>query len=517
MELYSQGLGILGKLTDKQTKCPLCGKEWERASLIEHVKKELQLLNETKKKRDDLRNDASTLKSSIERESKVLRKIRDNYEDAKETIEEIGFPQCAQYLEELKRLEGDLTRIPADASVRIELAKDIAENVKDERSAIVEQIKAHRVKIQPSAEETKLSEDIEKLSQTKSAWLTLEKAGSEQVFVTKELNDFYALRDAVVRTIQQNIKSRFDEISNRIGKYFTILRDDKDITDIKIVLNVERGMAAGRSAEIELNYYNISVRPAYKILSESLLNSLGLAVYFTCVMQFNDDCGFIFLDDIMNSLDIDKRDTLLDLLAEEFADHQVIIFTHDYFWFQRIVRRFPDWDHKKIKDWDYIGGPNIDPVLSTRQEIKSLLSDDTRTESAGWTLGKHVESMLNELCERLWARVRHRYTRNELPTMEELFDALHARLKRKVKQHPATVQLLEAKKYEPTLRNFVSHARDNQPTNIHPNDVTRACDEWFSFEAQVLCNHCHRLVEYHKSKDSIECKCGRKSLTPPIE
>jgi len=72
--------------------------------------------------------------------------------------------------------------------------------------------------------------------------------------------------------------------------------------------------AAGRSAEIQLNYYDIAVKPAYKVLSESLLNSLGLAVYFTCVKQFNEECKFIVLDDIMNSLDIENRDTVLDLI-----------------------------------------------------------------------------------------------------------------------------------------------------------------------------------------------------------
>ena len=77
------------------------------------------------------------------------------------------------------------------------------------------------------------------------------------------------------------------------------------------------------------------------------MNSLGLAVYFTCVKQFNEECKFIVLDDIMNSLDIDKRDTVLDLIEQEFSDYQVIIFTHDYYWFQKIIRRFPNWDSQK--------------------------------------------------------------------------------------------------------------------------------------------------------------------------
>jgi len=312
----------------------------------------------------------------------------------------------------------------------------------------------------------------------------------------------------VIKAIQDNVESRFKEISERIGKYFGVLRDDKDITDIEIKLNKEKGKAAGRTAEIQLNYYNISVKPAYKVLSESLLNSLGLAIYFACVKQFNSECKFIVLDDIMNSLDIDKRDTLLDLIEKEFSDYQIIIFTHDLYWFQKIIRRFPNWIHKKIKGWDYLGGAKIDSVTTTKNEIDECLADSTRIEEGGWKLGRHAESILNELCEGLWAAVRYRYAKNDPPTMEELFDALYIRLK----AYPVAQKVLNAKKYEPTLRNFVTHARNNQPAALSPQDVKRASDEWFSLEAEFLCGECNHFVEYHKSKDKFECRCGKKKF-----
>jgi hypothetical protein len=337
----------------------------------------------------------------------------------------------------------------------------------------------------------------------------LEEARAKQKFVSGEINKFYALKDEVIQNIQDNIKSRFDEISDRIGRYFGILRNDKDIKEIKIVLNEERGRAAGRSAEIELNYYDISVRPAYKVLSESLLNSLGLAVYFTCVKQFNDTCKFIVLDDIMNSLDIDKRDTLLDLIEQEFSDYQIILFTHDEHWFQKIKKRFPSWITKKIKNWDYITGPKIEPVVTTREEIEELLTDSTKTNMAGQLLSGHVEDRLNEFCEDLWAAVRYRYSKNEPPSMEELFDALSKRLKEKLFTNPLVKKMAEAKKFVPILRNFVSHSRT---TSISPEEVKRAAEEWFALEAEFWCDKCNHFVKYDKTKDSIECQCGKMKL-----
>ncbi len=515
IELYTQALGILTKQTEASTKCPVCGKEWEREKLIEHIKEELGLLKKTKENKEAIENDASLLKATVNREITSLKELVDRYGEIQSIISEIKYDNAKNYSDSLNELANALSRISADATTQIKIDKESFEKIGQEKDVVREQIKTRKSKIQPSKAEVKLAEDIEKLTQIKSSWQSLESAKTEQGFTTKEINKFYELKDELVRAVQENIESRFKETSDSIGKYFGILRNDKDIRDIKIELNKEKGKAAGRSAEIQLTYYNISVKPAYKVLSESLLNSLGLAVYFTCVKQFNGECKFIVLDDIMNSLDIDKRDTLLDLIQQELPDYQIILFTHDYYWFNKIIRRFPDWISKKIKGWDYIGGAKIDAITTTKDEIEEYLTDATKTEAAGWLLGRYVESILNELCEKLWVEVRYRYTKNDPPTMEELFDALRKRLKSRVKTHPIVEKVLETKKHEPILRNFVSHARSNQPASVSPAEIRRATDEWFSLEVEFWCDKCNHFVEYHKSKDVIECKCGKKKLEAP--
>lgn len=514
IELYTQALSILIGQKEINTKCPVCGKEWEREKLIEHIKSELELLRKTKENKEAIEYDGSSLKAIISREIISVKGIIDRYGEIQSIISNVKYEDTKSYLSLLNDLANSLSRVSMDMTVQIKLNKENIEKVIKEKNTIAEQIKTHKTKIQPSEAELKLSGDIEKLTQIKNNWQYLEEARTEQEFTANEINNFCALKDEVVKFIQENIKTRFNETSNRIGKYFGILRNDKDIKDIKIVLNEEKGKAAGRSAEIELNYYDISVRPAYKVLSESLLNSLGLAVYFTCVKQFNKDCKFIVLDDIMNSLDIDKRDTLLDLIQQEFSEYQIVLFTHDYYWFQKIIRRFPNWISKKIKGWDYIGGAKIDAVTTTKEEINENLSDSTKIESAGWLLGRHVESILNELCENLWAELRYRYAKNEPPTMEELFDALFKRLKTRAKV--IAKKVVEVKKYEPVLRNFVSHARTNQSAPISPEEIKRAADEWFSLEAEFLCDQCNQFVKYHKSKDAIECQCGKKKLVKTV-
>ncbi|MCL5667266.1 MAG: hypothetical protein M1383_05865 [Patescibacteria group bacterium] len=372
MALYTQALDLITKQTETEIKCPVCGLSWEREKLLMHIQDELALLTKIKEDKEATEMGIASMKTKITQESAVIKSLVDKFKEAQGVINEIKYDKTSSYLESLNNTANLLNSVLRNGTVQIEIDADGYKNVIAEKDTITGLIAAQKTKIQPSAAEIKLADDIAKLTQVESSWRSLSEARLEQEFTAKEIDKFYALKDEVIKFIQDNIKARFNEISDRIGKYFGILRNDKDIKDIKIVLNEERGKAAGRSAEIELNYYNISVRPAYKVLSESLLNSLGLAVYFTCVKQFNDKCKFIVLDDIMNSLDIDKRDTLLDLIEKEFFDYQIILFTHDYYWFQKIIKRFPTWEHKKIKGWDYIGGAKIDSITTTKEEIDGM-------------------------------------------------------------------------------------------------------------------------------------------------
>lgn len=515
IELYTHALEILTRQTIADTNCPVCGKDWVREKLIEHIKEELGLLKKTKEDKEEIERDASLFKDAVTKETVSVKELNNCYGEIQSVISETQYDAAKNYLKCLNDLASALNSPLLNKDSKVKLNKEDLDKVIKEKIIISEQIKIYKSKIQPSKEELKLADDIAKLTQLNSSWNSLKEAKSEQEFTKKEVDKFFDLKDEVGRIIQENIKSRFKEISDRIGKYFGILRNDKDIRDIEIMLNEEKGKAAGRSAEIQLTYYDISVKPAYKVLSESLLNSLGLAVYFACVKQFNKDCKFIVLDDIMNSLDIDKRDTLLDLIKQEFSDYQILLFTHDYYWFQKIVRRFPNWISKKIKGWDYIGGSKIDSVTTTKEEIDGYLTDSTKTETAGWTLGRHVESILNELCEDLHAELRYRYTKSDPPALEELFDALYKRLKEKIKTHSIVERVLEAKKFEPILRNFVTHARNNQPASVSPEEIRRASDVWFSLEAEFWCDKCTLFVEYQESKKVIECRCSSRKLETP--
>jgi hypothetical protein len=82
------------------------------------------------------------------------------------------------------------------------------------------------------------------------------------------------------------------------------------------------------------------VSPPMKYLSESHLNSLGICLFLASAQLFNTAAGFLVLDDIVTSFDHGHRRRLLRLIKEEFAEWQIILLTHERFWFELIQKEF---------------------------------------------------------------------------------------------------------------------------------------------------------------------------------
>lgn len=517
LNLYEKAYELLKKNDVENIKCPVCGDEWNKTNLVEHINSELQLLRTVKESHDVILKTSIEIETAIDNEIERINLIIDQFKSVKDSGIEIDYGCISLYKLTLDELFKSLSGSIFESEIKSTEFDKIFNSTLTDLKTLDDTLENEKSKLQPSKEEVLFSQTLEKLRILNDKLSTRSEIINKANFYSSEISKFVTIGDEFYRLVQEDITNRFTDVSSLIEKYFSILRQDKDIKNIEITLNLEKSRAVGRSAEIQLSYYDLVVKPAYKVLSESLLNSLGLAVYFTCIKKFNTESKFIVLDDIMNSLDMGHRDTLLDLIQQEFSDYQIILFTHDLHWFERIQRRFPQWLHKKIKNWDYMKGPMIDRSKNSLEEINELLDDSTKAHEAGRNFGVYVENSLNDLCEQLHAEVRYRYTRHDPPSTEELFTALCKRLKEKLVKNPIVELAQNAQKYEPLIRNATSHSRQNYNSTISPTEVRRAIEEWLKFENSLLCTSCNRFVEYKKEREQIECRCGQLKLEKLIQ
>lgn len=517
IDLYNKAQEILSDSEQEKTRCPVCGLEWDRKKLLEHIKGELNLLDQIKSKRAELIQKADRLNSLVKGEQNVVTRAIAKYQEAQGIIPSLKYDVAERYKIILSELETSLSSNIFAIGWELSIPDTkIFDEVEDERDQIIKLLGVEKAKLEPSKEALLLDSMVQGLRKANELWDKLIQEKEEHDFWTSEVAKFLEIADAVGQLIREGIKNLFEEISLLIEEYFVILRKDKDIKNIKIDFNVTK-KAEGRSAEIQLSYYDVNVKPAYKVLSESLLNSLGLPVYFACVRKFNKDCGFIVLDDIINSLDIHHRETIINLFEDKFSDFQVILFTHDDLWFERLQTRFPHWVRKKIKKWEYDTGPRIDFAKTTKEELDSMLGEDeTKAKEAGMKFGEYLEGVLHELCEKIEAKMKYRYYKQDLPTMNELFEAACERLKDILgDQHELVVKMRNAWQRDPLIRNFCMHDRRNYASSISLTEVKNSYQKWFNeVENHLRCAECHKIVEYVKAKgqEHLQCQKGHLKL-----
>ena len=108
--------------------------------------------------------------------------------------------------------------------------------------------------------------------------------------------------------------------------------------------------------ELAIEFHGSRQRPPHGVLSESHLNSLAIALFLAMAETFNEQLGFLVLDDVINSFDVEHRGRLAELLADGFPDWQLIVLTHDQQFFEHLCRRAPSWRRLELTSWSYAAG-----------------------------------------------------------------------------------------------------------------------------------------------------------------
>lgn len=515
IDLYNKALTSIGEGEEVgDVNCPVCGTKWNQEELLQHIRQELESLKDLKEERQKLLESAQAVRSDVEMELGRVAAAIKAYKKIEEATEKLEFPKAESYHSALNGIKESLTGSIFAKSANV-IDERLVVDADSEKSTIEKAARDAKVKFSGDEKEKERLADFSKLSSLLDAWNQHENTRREQEEFLNQLESLKKTMKAVDESIQEDFRNHFEEISSTVQDYFQRLRADKEITDIRII--PASGRAATRTAEIELSYFDIAVTPAYKILSESLLNSLGLALYFACIKKYNTQCGFMVLDDIMNSLDIHHRGTLTNLIDEEFSEYQIILFTHDKIWFERIGLQLRQWVRKRVRDWNYASGPIIDFAQTTKEGLEKKLADDLEADAVATTLGDHEEGVLNEICELLEVKVRHRYYRADLPMLYELFVGLESRLKKLPMADDSVLKAVQKAKGNSILtRNSGAHDRRSYPSSITSTEVKEAADIWFDeVEAGLRCSSCHKLVGLVRvsGNEHVMCGCGKTKLT----
>jgi hypothetical protein len=239
------------------------------------------------------------------------------------------------------------------------------------------------------------------------------------------------------------------------------------------------------------------------------MNSLGIALFLAAVKNFNKANKFFVLDDVLLSFDRNYRRRLLDLLEVEFSDYQIILMTHEEYWFQMMKRKFPQWLSKEVI-WTFERGIQFkDDQGNWLENVRAKLK---KGDKIGNDLRSGLESLLKSICEALEVKLPFkRDVENEKRTLGDLFPNLTSTLK----EHKSDV--IDSSDYKDlAVSNFVTTCSSHDNPDVDSiGDLQETIEHIDRFQKLFICSK-GRFVERKNvvpGNGKIFCKCGCQQLT----
>jgi hypothetical protein len=344
------------------------------------------------------------------------------------------------------------------------------------------------------------------LCQQVSAWLSAEKKASRSARAL-ELAD--AVFEAYQKKQKDHVADLLTTISRRVAEIYSALHPGEDLDAV----SVEPWTAKG--VELAIDFHGSRQRPPHGVLSESHLNSLAIALFLAMAETFNQELGFLLLDDVINSFDVEHRGRLAELLAEGFKDWQLIVLTHDQQFYEHLSRRAPSWRKLEFTSWSYATGPR-----TTQYETSGILTAAHQRLQSGDIHGaaakarRALEELLQEVCEALWAPLPFRRGQaNDKREVGELFKGLRRTLKERSKT------LLDS--IEPLLRNLEADVGATLNVAVHgsrgqiaASEVDATLKRIAALDQTWSCPTCRTRIWHRGTPEASRCKCGQSTFPP---
>ena len=316
--------------------------------------------------------------------------------------------------------------------------------------------------------------------------------------------------DAYQAKQKEDLAELLKRISQRVAQLYASLHPGENLAE---AVSIEPWTAKG--VELAVEFYGSRQRPPHGVLSESHLNSLAIALFLAMAEEFNEQLGFLVLDDVINSFDVEHRGRLAELLADDFSGWQVIVLTHDQQFFEHLCRRAPSWRKLELTSWSYESGPR-----TTRYEPTGILIaarerlDNDDVQAAASKARRALEELLQEVCEALWAPLPFRRGQaNDRREIGELFKGLRRTLKDQSKPFLESI--------EPLLKNLEADVGATLNVEVHgsrrrsgSSEVEAALKRIETFDQTWSCPACRTRVWHRGGPEAGRCKCGQTSYPP---
>jgi energy-coupling factor transporter ATP-binding protein EcfA2 len=320
-----------------------------------------------------------------------------------------------------------------------------------------------------------------------------------------------ALEGRIRAEIREHSESVIGEISADIAAMWASLHPREPIENVGLSLPDE-----DKAIDVALRFYGKDQDSPRLTLSEGYRNSLGLCIFLALAKQEASSDRPLILDDVVVSFDRGHRGMIAELLEKQFADRQVIVFTHDRDWYAELRHQLPGdrWSFKSLLPYE-------SPTLGIRwsdkttsfAEAKAHIS--SRPDSACNDARKVMDVELSLISERVQIRLPYlRGERNDHRMSNDFLERLigdgaKCLQKKSGNDYPIYAAGLEeltaAHRLLVTWANRASHTQDATPAEA--SKLIDACEKAL---AVFHCGGCEKHLWFSDADgpEWTQCQCG---------
>jgi len=300
--------------------------------------------------------------------------------------------------------------------------------------------------------------------------------------------------------IKAAVEKSLSAIEDLVEEYFATLMPDPIYSEVKLAYAARRS----GQVEFEISFGAHTVNPPQRVMSESQLNALGLALLLARVKQSDTPWRTLVLDDVVNSFDSPHRAGVVRLLRSKFADWQLVVLSHDSL-FRDIAQREAsgEWDFKEIETWTPAGGPELaegDPLNRLDQGLKAGEAPPALGGFARRALEQKLSRALLELGYKIRFDPRSRYSPHDY------LGALRAGLTEKGSPL-ADSEVLGRIATADYMATRIVHTRPDAP-EAGIDELRRLVADLRDFEALMRCEKCKKPVWYATTRGGHQCECS---------
>lgn len=300
---------------------------------------------------------------------------------------------------------------------------------------------------------------------------------------------------AVRRAIDESIAA----LNEPLGRFYAKLVGSSPYTNLRLQYQ-ER-----HSGGVEFAFMwdgREEVCPPQRIMSESQLSALGLALFLARLKTEPPAWRTMVLDDVVTSFDVVHRTRLVRLLVEEFGDWQVILCTHDPQLARTVQDEAPGWKAMKVTSWTPTDGPVFGDG-GARARLRDRLQNGEAADELGGLARQAVEQALEQPVRKLGLRIRHdptnTYSADEYrrALIDGLRDGGYAHA-----EHPVLKRLST----DGSVTNRACHFKGHDP-GVTATDLELLLDDLEELEALFLCTNCNKKAWELRDKSTGRCQC----------